>query len=197
MTKEPEQCHRCGKLVVYQANEDGTFCPECGWSRAAAERFAKQHPFRFRSAGARRFVRRIRLILAVPAGLVGYCTGLFGSIMYSYLKYPYLQEEGVVWYREVLLNPGKLGWAHSVTTFCALFLTVLVAPGSSRSIILGVGTVLLLIVLPLVGFILEWAQVDAPLKLFGLAWLWRAFGAGLAWAFAEKLLKAKNDFADN
>ena len=197
MIEEQEQCLRCEKLVVYQTNDDGTFCPECGWSRAAAQRFAKERPFHLRTARASYFVNRLRPVLSIPAAFLGYYIGLFTCIIYSYLRFPYLREEGVDWYREVLLNPGKLGWAHAVTTLCALYLAVFVAPRARRSIILGIGIAVVLIVLPVIGFTFQWAGAAAPLRLFAFAWLWRAFGAGLAWAFAQRLMRTKKDLTNN
>ena len=41
MSQAEEKCLRCGKMVTYATNEDGTFCPECGWNREAAQNFTK------------------------------------------------------------------------------------------------------------------------------------------------------------
>ena len=44
MSQAEEKCLRCGQMVMYATNEDGTFCPQCGWTREAAQSFAKHRP---------------------------------------------------------------------------------------------------------------------------------------------------------
>jgi predicted nucleic acid-binding Zn-ribbon protein len=43
---QEEKCLRCGDLVTYEESEFGTFCPNCGWSREAAQSFEKTRPAR-------------------------------------------------------------------------------------------------------------------------------------------------------
>lgn len=66
MNQAHDRCLRCGKAVAFITNEDGTFCPQCGWSHEAAQRFAKKRPSEIR----RHFLKSLlkggcHLILAV------------------------------------------------------------------------------------------------------------------------------------
>jgi len=74
MLDKKEECKKCGRSISYVRKEGEDFCPECGWSRKAAE-----ERLRDQRRDARKYIRASFL----KAGFFFLLSGVFAFLIYE------------------------------------------------------------------------------------------------------------------